>query len=106
MLQNTELERLTRDKHFSILGLLVSYEENEVLWIRTLELYLQHLIFFITYKAAQKDKVLPNTQLEKFAREKRFSLLGLFLIYEENEVLWIHTLELYLQHLIFFITYK
>jgi hypothetical protein len=50
-------------------------------------LYLQHLIFFITYKAAQKDKVLPNTQLEKFAREKRFSLLGLFLIYEENEVL-------------------
>ncbi len=30
---NTKLDRLGRHKHSSLFGLLVSYEENEVLWI-------------------------------------------------------------------------
>jgi hypothetical protein len=33
----TKLERLARDKDSSLLGPFVSYEENEVLGIRTLE---------------------------------------------------------------------
>jgi len=33
----TRLERLARDKHYSLLGPFVSYEENEVLLIWTLE---------------------------------------------------------------------
>ncbi len=41
-----------KDKHSRLLGLSVSYKENEMLWIHYLELYLQHLILFITYKWA------------------------------------------------------
>jgi hypothetical protein len=33
-LHYTRLERLARDKHSSIVGWLVCYEENEVFWIR------------------------------------------------------------------------
>ncbi len=40
---------LQRDKHSSLLGQLVSYEENKVLWIESQGLYLQHRIFFLTY---------------------------------------------------------
>jgi hypothetical protein len=29
VLHNTKLEKLHRDKHFSLLGSLISYEENE-----------------------------------------------------------------------------
>ncbi len=37
-------------QHASLLGPFMSYKGNEVLWIRPLEPYLQHFIFFITYK--------------------------------------------------------
>jgi hypothetical protein len=37
----------------NLLGLFVSYDENEVLWIRSLGFYSQHFIFFITYEWAQ-----------------------------------------------------
>ncbi len=36
MFHNAELERLTSDKHSNLLGQFLSYNENEVLWIRTL----------------------------------------------------------------------
>jgi len=32
------MERLTSAKHYNLLGQFVRYEENEVLWIRTLVL--------------------------------------------------------------------
>jgi len=53
VLHNTRLERLARDKHFSLFYPFVSYEENEALWIRPLVPYSQHSIFFVTYKSAQ-----------------------------------------------------
>ncbi len=33
MLYDTTLEGVVRDKHSCLMGLLISYEENEVLWI-------------------------------------------------------------------------
>ncbi len=33
VLHNTRLERLVRNRHSSLLDLLLSYEENEVFWI-------------------------------------------------------------------------
>ncbi len=35
-----------------------------------------------------------NTKLERLTSDKHSNLLGQFLIYEENEVLWIHTQRL------------
>ncbi len=35
---------LTNDKHSNLLGQFLSYEENEVLWIRTLEPLLDHFL--------------------------------------------------------------
>jgi hypothetical protein len=42
-----------KDKHFSLLGPFVSYEENEKLRIRHLDPYSQHYIFFVTYEWAK-----------------------------------------------------
>jgi hypothetical protein len=44
--------------------------------------------------------------LEKLARGKYASLLGLFESYEENELFWLQHLGLYSQHFIFFVTYE
>jgi hypothetical protein len=43
------MERIANDKHSSLLGLFVSYEENEALWIRPLGAYSQNFILFVTY---------------------------------------------------------
>ncbi len=37
MSNDTKLEGLAKNKHSSLLGPFVSYEENEVLWMRTQE---------------------------------------------------------------------
>ncbi len=50
---STRLEWPARDKHSSLMGQFVSYEENKVSWIRLLGLYSQHYIFFVTYESAQ-----------------------------------------------------
>ncbi len=39
-------------------------------------------------------------------RDKQAYLLDQLIGYEENEVLWLHSLSLYSQHFIFFVTYK
>ncbi len=36
VLHHTKLEKIVRDKLSSLLGLFVSYEENEMFWIRSL----------------------------------------------------------------------
>ncbi len=46
------------------------------------------------------------TQLETLTRDKQSNLLGQFLSYEKNEVLWIHTQGPCSQLFIFFITYE
>ncbi len=48
--------------------------------------YSQNFIFFATLELAQKDRALHYTRLERFARDKHSSILGLIISYEENEV--------------------
>ncbi len=72
-----------------------------MLWIRAWELYLQHFILFVTQEWA---RLLHYTMLERLATEKHSGLLGPFLSYEENEVLWIRAREPYSQHFILFVT--
>jgi hypothetical protein len=50
--------------------------------------------------------VLLYIRLERLAMDKDSSLLGPFVSYRENYVLWIQLLGLYLQHFIFFLTYE
>ncbi len=52
----------------------------------------QHSIFFVTYESAQKARLFHNTKLKRLTSNKHPNLLGQFLSYEENEVLWIRTL--------------
>ncbi len=56
VLHNTRLKRLGSNKHSSLFGTVISYDENEVLWIWPLGLYSQHFTFFVTYKCAQKQE--------------------------------------------------
>jgi hypothetical protein len=81
--------KLESDKCSNLLGLFISYEGNEVLWIQPLGPYSQHYIFFITYESAHWPKLLDNIKLERLASDKHSNLLGLFISYKENEVLLI-----------------
>ncbi len=51
--------------------------------------YSSHFIFYVTYKWAQKSRVSHYTKLERFAIDKYYCLLGPFVSYVENEVIWI-----------------
>jgi len=62
--------------------------------------YSSHSIFFITYESDQKARELQYTDLERLCLCKHLSLFGLFVSYEENEVLSIHPLGSYSQHFI------
>jgi hypothetical protein len=57
--------------HSSLLVQFVSYKEYK------------HFILFVTYEWTQLARVLHYTRLERLARGKHFSLLGLLVIYEE-----------------------
>ncbi len=52
-LNYTYLARLAKEKHSSLVGPFISYEENEVFWKLLLEAYLQHYIFFESYEMGQ-----------------------------------------------------
>ncbi len=41
------------DKRYSLLGLLIDYEENKVLWIQSQESYYQQFIPFVIYEWAK-----------------------------------------------------
>jgi len=43
--------------------------------------YSQHFIFFVT-------SMLRKTRLEKLASNRHSNLMGLFVNYDENELLW------------------
>ncbi len=49
--------------------------------------YSEHPNLFETYEWATQARALHYTRLERLARDKHSSLLGLFLINENNEVL-------------------
>ncbi len=73
---NNHLKRLARDKHPSLLGPFLSYEEKGLLWIQDLGPYSKHFIFFIIYACAQWARVSHGTRLERISRYKHPSLLG------------------------------
>ncbi len=106
VLHYTKAERLSRDKHFILFSPIVSYDENELLWIWYLRLYYQHFILFLAHKWAQKARVLHYAKAERLDRDKHSCLFSPFVSYKENELLWIWYLRLYYQHFIFFVTYK
>ncbi len=95
----TRLEKLARDKHSSLLGPFIGYEENELLWVRPQDL-------FITLHFITNLYMGPITSLEKLSRDKHSNLLEPFIGYEENEVLWIQPQVPYLQHFMLFLTYE
>ncbi len=49
----TGFEKLAKDKHSSLLGPFIFYEENEVFWKLLMEPFLQKYIFFETYEMGQ-----------------------------------------------------
>jgi hypothetical protein len=49
-----------------------------------MEVYSQQFIVFVTYEWPPKARALHNTRLERLARDKKSSLLGPFVSYEEN----------------------
>ncbi len=56
VLDYTRLERLACDKNSSLLGKLISYEQNYVLWIWHLETYSQQFIIFVAYEWTQQAR--------------------------------------------------
>ncbi len=56
--------------------------------------YSLHLIFFVAYERIQYSRVLPFIRLERPASNKQSSLLGPFISYGENNVLWKQSLIL------------
>jgi hypothetical protein len=63
-------------------------------------------MFFITSELAQKPRLfVPGKPLQPSVMEHS-SVLGPFISYKENEVLWILPQELYSQLFMFFITYE
>jgi hypothetical protein len=63
--------------------------------MRPLGLYSLLYIFFKSYEWTQQAKVSHYTRLEMLERNKHASLLGPFIIYEENEVFSIWSQFLY-----------
>ncbi len=100
------LQGLIKDKDSSILGQLVLNEVNERLWIQLHGLNSQHFIFSVTYECVQEIRMLHYIRLEGVAKDKHVSLLGPFVICEENKLLWIQCHGFNLQHFIFSVTYE
>jgi hypothetical protein len=48
----------------------------------------QSFIFCATYELAEQARVLLKTRLERLASGKHSNVLGLFVSYDENEVLF------------------
>ncbi len=93
-------------QYSSLLRPLVSYKENEVIWIQLMRTYSQHFIFFITYEWVQQGRVFVPGMFLQPSVMKHPSSLHPLVSYKENGALWIWLLRQYSQHFIFFITYK
>ena len=64
------LERLTSDKHSNLLGQFLSYEENEVLWIRTLAIGLTEAIILARDKDSSLLVLSVSVKEKSFVRIK------------------------------------
>ncbi len=60
--------------------------------MRSLELYSQHYIFFVTNKWVQYASLLHGIRLQRLTNVKRSNLLVQLVSYKEKEVLWIQFL--------------
>ncbi len=79
---------LANEKHSNFLIWLASYEENKALWKWPQVPDSQHFIFFLTYEYFQKARVLYYNRPEKLASGKHTNLLGPFVTYKENKVVY------------------
>ncbi len=86
----------TKLSHSSLLDLFVNYEENKVLWIPSVIFTTLHFLCNLRIGPISSCDItlfyyhmLCYTRLEMLARDECSSLLGPFISYEENEVLWI-----------------
>ncbi len=104
VLHYARLERLARDKHSTLLGPLISFEEIKVSWVWPLGLYSQCFIFYLTYELSQKARVLHYARLKRPARTKQFTLLEPLISYKTIEELWVWPRGLYSQCFIFYVT--
>ncbi len=68
--------------------------------------YSQHLIFYLHYEWAEWARVLVPYKPFQPSVMYHSSLLDPYLIYKENQVLWICQEVQYSQNLIFFLTYE
>jgi hypothetical protein len=63
---------------------------------RQVGLYLQHFIHFVNYQLAEQAIVLDCIQPERLMAVKSTNLLGWFVSYEQNKVLWIYPLACFI----------
>jgi len=94
----TRSERFDRDKHSNLLSPFVTYKDDELLLIQFHGLYSQYLIFFVTYKCAQEARAFVSGKLFQWSVMKHTSLLGPFISYKNDELLWRRLWFFYLQH--------
>jgi hypothetical protein len=73
-------------QYFSLLRPLVSYKENEVIWIQFMRTYSQHFIFFITCEWVQQGRVFVPGMFLQPSVMKHPSLLHRLVSYKENGV--------------------
>jgi hypothetical protein len=67
MLDYTKSEKLASDKHFSLLGAFVSYEETKVLWMPPpdFQVFLQLLTFLQSGKSTERIILKGEHKLNK-----------------------------------------
>ncbi len=71
--------------------------------MQPMELFSQNFIFFVTYKW---EIIFVFSKPFQPCVMKHSSLSGPFVSYEENDLLWMQPLELFLQDFIFFVAYQ
>ncbi len=96
----------------------ITYDRNWWGWLRLKQrlrprwstFIVQALFMIVTYDRQnifiiQATGLLHN-ELERLATDKHSNLLGLFVSYEENKMLWIRTQVSHSQHFFFFVIYS
>ncbi len=89
MLDYTLEESIARDRKYHLLSPIVSYEENEMFWLWSLDVIFTKLYFL----HGPSKIVLHYTLQERIARYRQSRLFCPDVSYEENEMLWIRSLD-------------
>jgi hypothetical protein len=94
MFHNTKLERLTNDKRSNLVGQFLSYEENEVLWIRTQENN-SKIACSINYVIAFGWLLFLLAGVSKIINLLFFSLFGFLTSDKQSQIPWSILLTFY-----------